>query len=370
MKKLTGVIALTTLIIFSAHQIAVTFNAVPPPGKTGAPGEVSCMVLGCHPSAGLKGSISVKFNNGSNVYYPDSTYGMELRLANDGDFVFGFQLTALDALEQGQGELIVTNINNTFISNSMGREYISHFNAFDTLNFGVDSLLWQFQWKAPPIAKDSIIFYFAGIAANQVISVPTGSFYMNNLGISPTAVNLAPVADDQNLTVAQDSTLLIDLTTSAYDPNGDAVSFSIINAAGNGTSIQLGVDQLQYESNPGFVGVDSILYAICDGGSLCDSGMIYIDVAVIPGFAEGAVTSSLKIYPNPFHHSTVIAFDNPSMTRHNFTLFNAAGHQVLNIDDITTEEVILKRGKLSMGVYYYQLQNTENVIGRGKLIVQ
>jgi len=370
MKKLTGVIALITAIIFSTHQIAVTFNAVPPTGKTGAPGEVSCMILGCHPAAGVKGSISVTFNNGSNIYFPDSTYNMELSLANDGDFIFGFQLTALDVWEQRQGDLIMTNTANTFISTGTGREYISHFNAFDSLNFGVDSHIWQFQWKAPPIAQDSITFYFSGITADQVISVPTGSFYMDNLRIGPTTVNLAPVANDQNVTVTTDNTLLIDLTTAAYDPNGDAVSFSILNGADSGTSVQVAPGNLQYDPNPGFIGLDSILYGICDGSALCDSGTIYINVTLFPGVAEGTGRPSLKIYPNPFHSSTVITFDNPSRTRHRFALFNASGQRVLEIGDITSGEVILKRDKLLPGVYYYQLRNAEKVIGRGKLMVQ
>ena len=45
-------------------------------------------------------------------------------LKDTGNSIFGFQLTALDVFGERQGDMIITNTSNTFITTNQGREYI------------------------------------------------------------------------------------------------------------------------------------------------------------------------------------------------------------------------------------------------------
>lgn len=331
MKKHTGILTLLFCFVFLAHQVAVTFNTVPPTGKTGAPGEVSCMTLGCHPTIGTTGSISVTFNNGTNVYFPDSIYDIEITVQDSGNTIFGFQLTALDVLEQPQGNLITTNTSNTYLSIGANREYISHLNAFDSLNFGLDSFLWQFQWKAPPIAQDSIIFYFTGIASDQIFPQPIGDFYINNLEIRPTSVNLPPQASNKSISTSKNVSVNVDLNEAAYDPNGDAVSFVLLDDPDSGVSTLTDAGLLQYIPNPGFAGQDTLSYSICDDSSLCDTGMVFIEISLTPGLNQITEIGAIKLWPNP--SSGIINVKGHSLEYEilNLELYNIEGQLIWHV---------------------------------------
>ena len=39
------------------------------------------------------------------------------------------------------------------------------------------------------------------------------------------------------------------------------------------------------------------------------------------------------------------------------------------MDNITTEEIIIKRGDLPGGAYFFKLENDKEIIGNGKLLI-
>ena len=238
------------------------------------------------------------------------------------------------------------------------------------MNFGVDSHIWNFQWKAPSILQDTIIFYFAGIAANQLISVPTGDFFMNNLAISATTVNLPPIASDQNMVIEPDSTLLIDLSNSSFDPNGDSLTYLMLINPDSGTVTQVGPGTLQYVPNPGFAGLDSIMYQICDGAGLCDTGWIYIQLVVIPGIAEPNTYYSLQVFPNPVTNSFTIEFDARSGEEYSLFVYTALGRQIRKMDRVTSGQLIEGGEELPPGMYMFELRMDDLTIGGGRFIVQ
>ena len=101
--------------------------------------------------------------------------------------------------------------------------------------------------------------------------------------------NIFPVADDQNLTTAEDTPLPITLT--GNDPDGDPVTFSAGSAA-NGAVTGSG-QNVTYTPNANFNGTDSFTFTIADDRGGSDTGTITIVVTSVndnPDAADQTVT--------------------------------------------------------------------------------
>lgn len=68
-------------------------------------------------------------------------------------------------------------------------------------------------------------------------------------------------------------------------------------------------------------------------------------------------TSLLKIYPNPFHETALIAFDNPSKEDFTCTISDITGRTLKQINNITSEKVLINKEALSPGIYLLTLRN-------------
>src|SRR5262244_1777116 len=118
--------------LFSGQQTIRTAKAFaegPNPGHTGAPGELTCAVAGCHggqPNTG-PGQFLIM---APSSYEPGQTY--ELRVehmtADTSRRRWGFQLTALDGLNQRAGDLRNINGLTQVLEGGPGgnRQYIEH----------------------------------------------------------------------------------------------------------------------------------------------------------------------------------------------------------------------------------------------------
>ncbi|PCH98362.1 MAG: hypothetical protein COB85_01655 [Bacteroidetes bacterium] len=182
------VVALTTilLLILTLHKVGVTFSSVPPTGKTGALGEETCFTSGCHllgtlnpPNAG----IEIMFDSGTNVYIPDSVYGVTVTVTDSAQKIFGFEMTAITSDTQKIGDFIILDSSNTYISTANSKQYISHFLASDPGNAGAGFFTWQFKWRAPSVSSGPFTFYTAGVAAANPVSAPVGNVHTSSLVI-------------------------------------------------------------------------------------------------------------------------------------------------------------------------------------------
>ncbi len=138
-------------------------------GRTGSPGEVTC-VNGCHSSYALNsgsGSVALTSNIVNNEYVPDQVYNMQLTVSQAGDSLFGLGLEALTSSNTNAGTLTVgtgTVIKTATIS-GVSRRSITHARNGGTGT--VDSHTFNFTWKAPATGTGNVTFYFAGVAANN-----------------------------------------------------------------------------------------------------------------------------------------------------------------------------------------------------------
>ena len=111
------------------------------------------------------------------------------------------------------------------------------------------------------------------------VSDGNGGVVTYTQSITVTAVNDAPIAQDQTLPAIEDTVLNGSVT--ATDADGDALSFSV---AGGGTTAQGGQVVMQpngsftYTPASGFSGTDSFTYTVSDGNGGTDTATITINV--------------------------------------------------------------------------------------------
>ena len=78
---------------------------------------------------------------------------------------------------------------------------------------------------------------------------------------------------------------------------------------------------------------------------------------------------NILIYPNPFSTSTTIEFDNLSDENQTLTIYNSTGQLVRKIQNITTGKIIINGRDLNDGLYFIEIMNNSEIVGRGKLIL-
>jgi hypothetical protein len=76
------------------------------------------------------------------------------------------------------------------------------------------------------------------------------------------------------------------------------------------------------------------------------------------------------LYPNPFSTSAMLSI-NPSTQINNAVLsvYDIAGRLVTSVTNITKNNIVINRGNLKNGLYYYTLTDNGNIISKGKFII-
>jgi len=98
------------------------------------------------------------------------------------------------------------------------------------------------------------------------------------ISINVAPVNDAPVAENQTITVDEDSTIAATLT--ALDIEGDPLSFTVVTQPSNG-SLSNSAPDLVYTPNANFNGVDTFSFRANDGESDSDIATVEINVNAI-----------------------------------------------------------------------------------------
>lgn len=102
----------------------------------------------------------------------------------------------------------------------------------------------------------------------------TSSF---NLEVS--AVNDAPVAEDDSVNTTEQTATTIDVLANDYDVDGDELSISHVSNPAHGTTT-ITNNRVVYTSEANFGGVDTFDYVVSDG-SLSDTASVYVDVGAV-----------------------------------------------------------------------------------------
>ncbi len=94
-------------------------------------------------------------------------------------------------------------------------------------------------------------------------------------------VNEAPEANADYLTILENSTNhFIDVQANDTDPNGvgDSLLTTIVAMPLYGTAAVINDDSINYTPNTNYVGLDTIVYQVCDTANVCDIDTVFITV--------------------------------------------------------------------------------------------
>ncbi|MBI4649077.1 MAG: T9SS type A sorting domain-containing protein [Bacteroidia bacterium] len=80
--------------------------------------------------------------------------------------------------------------------------------------------------------------------------------------------------------------------------------------------------------------------------------------------------NEIKVFPNPSNNFTTLQFSNPENKNHILIIYNAKGHVVQKIENITDTEVRVENKNRESGLYFFQLQNHTGIAGQGRFIIE
>lgn len=206
-------------LFFALGGLAHAFSGGPIPGRTGAPGEATC--VDCHDEFELnRGGGRVEILDLPKNYSTNQRITMRVRVAQARQKRWGFQITAIDAKGNGVGQFAITDVAATQIINGDGRSYVEH-TSQGTRAGQMNSAEWTFDWIAPSFDAGPVTFYAAGNAANGNNDI-LGDFIYTTLapmgGPSDPLVTLTTPNGGETLTTGKPFTITWNSTNaSAHD---------------------------------------------------------------------------------------------------------------------------------------------------------
>ncbi|KRF20541.1 hypothetical protein ASG90_18315 [Nocardioides sp. Soil797] len=99
--------------------------------------------------------------------------------------------------------------------------------------------------------------------------------------ITVSASNAPPVAVDDHVTGDEDIPMTGNVLTNESDPDGDALTASLVLAPVNGTIVLNADGSFTYTPNANFHGPDSVTYSITDGHGADDTAMLFLQVVPV-----------------------------------------------------------------------------------------
>ncbi|MDB4755013.1 Ig-like domain-containing protein, partial [bacterium] len=125
---------------------------------------------------------------------------------------------------------------------------------------------------------------FTGVDSLVYVICDTANFCDSaTVYITVLPENDAPDAVTDNVSTNEDTPVVVDVQDNDTDPDGDGLITSVVVASSNGTVSILNNDSITYSPNPGFNGLDTVIYQICDNGvpAMCDIDTVFITVISI-----------------------------------------------------------------------------------------
>jgi len=209
-----------------------------PTGKTGAPGEQTC--VSCHAGTAQNGATENVFIlldglSQTTTYMPSTTYTATLTMASS-PAKKGFQAIALTSANANAGSF-TGQAGNTAISSSGSKKYANHTSSSNTSTVST----WIWQWTAPSSNVGPVTFYVATNKANDNGTTSGGVIYLSQHVVTSTAgiedetsndwVFSAGYAPDNNSLVMNFNSLGIgEMSVNVVDLNGRSVFY---NSLGN-----------------------------------------------------------------------------------------------------------------------------------------
>ena len=221
------------------------FSGGPPNGLTGAPGETTCAVSGCHGNSqtNVGGGMFTITGLPAAGYAPNQDVDLTLRLSQTNRGAFGFSMTAVDGAGNRAGQLILLEPTRTQKAeeNIVGktREYVSHLLA-GIAPTAADVGSWRIRWRAPAQSIGPVTFYAAGNAANGNGAVGGDFIYTASATLGPQTAPTA-LSSVSAASFAAQAPLAPEAIAAAF---GSGLASSFVVVTGTPLPVQLGGTQI------------------------------------------------------------------------------------------------------------------------------
>lgn len=238
------------------------FAEGPNPGHSGAPGELTCAVSGCHGGEPNTGPGQFQITAPSS-YEPGKTYQITVThsTSDTSRRRWGFQLTALDGSSNKAGDFQSTSITQVLQGGPGGnRQYIEH-NFLGTFQGQPSGAMWTFDWVAPSSDVGRVSFYAAGNQANNNGNETGDQIYATSVSVpAATAITGAPVITGAEVVKKQlrvsgdnfafEAQLLMDGSKQKKTFNDDVTPNTLLVARKSGNFIAPGQTVMLQVKNP------------------------------------------------------------------------------------------------------------------------
>lgn len=107
-------------------------------------------------------------------------------------------------------------------------------------------------------------------------------FYVDNVEISASAANTAPVAIDDSTATGSDMAVNVDVLDNDSDPDLDALAVDSVSQGANGSVVNNATD-VTYTPNVGWSGIDTFTYTVTDGNGGFDTATVTVTISVVNG---------------------------------------------------------------------------------------
>ncbi len=126
-----------------------------------------------------------------------------------------------------------------------------------------------------PVANFNGIDSFTYTVCDTLLACTTAKVY-----VTLDSVNDKPVAVQDLISLTKDTVnALIDVAGNDTDVDGDVLTVDTIGRSTQGVLLEIVNDSIKYSAPGGFLGLDTVIYTICDPFMLCDTSLLIIGVA-------------------------------------------------------------------------------------------
>ncbi len=166
-------------------------------------------------------------------------------------------------------------------------------------------------------------------------------------------------------TITQDSVLTATVTENDDIPG--AATLTIISGPANGTASTNGTDNITYDPNDDFSGLDTIAYKVCltSDPDLCDSALLVVYVTV-PSAVETMLNERVNVYPNPTYGRITVSATSPVVK---VRIFSVAGILLQEVLPESLSPVVPLTLQQSPGIYLLEIQTEKGMI-RKKILIR
>lgn len=256
-----------------AVRSARAFAEGPNPGFTGAPGEQTCAVAGCHGGEPNTGPGQLQIIAPAS-YEPTKTYDITvMHVTSDTTRLrWGFELTALDGTNNRAGTLQNSSSLTQIVEGGPGgnRQYIEH-GFLGTFQGQTVPGSWTFKWVAPSTDVGTVTFYAAGNQANNNGAETGDQIYSTHATVrvasattGPPKISGAGVSGKKLLVMGENFALeaqvLLDGEPQKKTFNDEENPTTLIIAKKSGKKIQPGQAVMLQVKNPDGTLSDSFLF--------------------------------------------------------------------------------------------------------------